>query len=183
MRTRSRVFTLTAALLALGLSACAPETPSGGSGGMAGQPAADFRILSGSENRDLEPLLREAAGAAGAIIVVDYKGSVDTMLELQKPDLAYDAVWPASSLWISLGDSAKRVKDARSIMRSPLVLGVKLSLAKRLGWVGTDVTVDQILQAVRAGQLRFMMTSATQSNSGASAYLGFLYASAATPTS
>jgi Ca-activated chloride channel family protein len=61
-------------------------------------------------------------------------------------------------------------------MRSPVVLGVKRSAAERLGWVDKAVTVADMLAAAEAGNLRFAMTSATQSNSGASALFGFLHA-------
>ena len=36
--------------------------------------------------------------------------------------------------------------------------------------------MSDLLAAIEAGQLKFCMTSATQSNSGCSAYIGFLYA-------
>ena len=42
--------------------------------------------------------------------------------------------------------------------------------------MGREVSVNDLLEAIRNGKLRFCMTSATQSNSGASAYIGFLYA-------
>ena len=42
--------------------------------------------------------------------------------------------------------------------------------------MGREVSVRDILSAIEAGKLKFCMTSATQSNSGASAYIGFLYA-------
>jgi Ca-activated chloride channel family protein len=104
------------------------------------------------------------------------------MMLLDSGQVDYDAVWPANSLWIDLGDKSKLVKDAKSILWSPVVLGVKKSIARRLGWVGKkDVKVEDILKAAESGKLRFMMTSATQSNSGASAYLGFLYAFAGKP--
>jgi hypothetical protein len=52
-------------------------------------------------------------------IVMKYKGSVDIMQELaQTSPPAYDAVWPANSLWISLGDMHRRVKHEKSIMTS-----------------------------------------------------------------
>ena len=49
-------------------------------------------------------------------------------------------------------------------------------MAEELGFVGREVSVRDILSAIEAGKLKFCMTSATQSNSGASAYIGFLYA-------
>ncbi|MCB1218982.1 substrate-binding domain-containing protein, partial [bacterium] len=44
-----------------------------------------------------------------------------------------------------------------------------------------DITVQAIQNAARDGAFRLAMTSATQSNSGASAYFGFLYALAGNP--
>ena len=84
-------------------------------------------------------------------------------------------------MWISLGDTQREVKDQQSIMRSPVVFGVKKSVAQRLGWIGRDVRVQDILDVAESGKLTFMMTSATQSNSGSSAYLGYLYAFAGNP--
>lgn len=42
--------------------------------------------------------------------------------------------------------------------------------------MGTEVSVSDLLSAIQSGKLNFCMTSATQSNSGCSAYIGFLYA-------
>jgi Ca-activated chloride channel family protein len=62
------------------------------------------------------------------------------------------------------------------------VLGLKKPIAERLGWVGAkDITIQDIRDAAAQGAFRLAMTSATQSNSGASAYLGFLYAFAGNP--
>jgi Ca-activated chloride channel family protein len=138
--------------------------------------------VSGSENQPFETLLTNFAQSQGKPIEVTYLGSVDIMRELQLGSATdFDAVWPANSMWITLGDTHHIVKYQTSIMRSPVVFGVKRSIAQRLGWMGRDVTVDEILQAAEGGQLRFMMSSATQSNSGASAYFGFLYAFAGHP--
>src|SRR5208283_5107745 len=124
----------------------------------------------------LEPLLKEFSSKNGIDVQMKYSGSVDIMLELQKGAASYDAVWPASSLWISLGDTARKVKLAQSIMTSPVVFGIRKSVARDLGFVGKDVHVRDILAAIKQKKLTFAMTSASQSNSGASAYLGFLYA-------
>jgi len=140
-----------------------------------------FTILSGSENETLEPLLREFAKDNHIDLEMRYEGSVDIMTELQSQEIAADAVWPAASLWISLGDKQFRVRNAKSIMLSPVVFGIRESKAKELGFVGREVHVRDILAAIRDKKLSFMMTSASQSNSGASAYLGFLYALAGNP--
>jgi Ca-activated chloride channel family protein len=90
-------------------------------------------------------------------------------------------VWPASSIWISLGDTDFRVKHTESTSISPVVFGIRKSLAEELGFVGREVSITDLMEAIQAGNLRFCMTSATQSNSGASAYLGFLSGLAGSP--
>ena len=147
-------------------------------------PAYDstFRILSGTENQPLEPIIQTFAKDQKAKIEITYAGSVDIMRELANGMKSqYDAVWPASSIWILLGDSTNAVQFSSSIMRSPVVLGIKKSVAERLGWVGADVTVADVLAAAESGDLTFMMANAAQSDSGAAAYLGFLYAFAGQP--
>ena len=101
-----------------------------------------------------------------------YQGSLDIALALKAGnDPGADAVWPAASIWIDMFDTARRVKSVKSIAQMPVILGVKRSKAQALGWIGAKVTTKDILAAVESGRLKFLMTSATQSNSGASAYL------------
>ena len=135
-----------------------------------------FVIVSGSENESLEPLLKRFGDQNNIAIEMRYKGSVDIMLDLESDSIMCDAVWPASSMWIGMGDKKYRVKDQKSIMVSPVVFGIRKSVAEKLGFIGRDVRVDDILSAIEKKELTFAMTSASQSNSGASAYLGFLYA-------
>lgn len=143
--------------------------------------SAAFRIVSGSENENLEPIIMQFARDRGITIDMDYLGTLDIKIMLESGNVPYDAVWPANSLWLTLGDTNNLTKYEESIMRSPVVLALKKSVAERLGWVGTEVTVDDILTAAEDEELRLMMTSATQSNSGASAYFGFLYAVSGSP--
>src|SRR5262249_39089308 len=139
-------------------------------------------IVSGSENDVLEPLVQEFCKSRSAACTVRYQGSLDIALSL-KPgsDPAVDAVWPASSIWIDMFDTARRVKSVKSIAQMPVILGVRRSKAQELGWVGTTVTTKDILAAVEGGKLKFLMTSATQSNSGAAAYLAMLAAGIGKP--
>ncbi len=57
-----------------------------------------------------------------------------------------------------------------------MVFGVRESLAKQLNLMDREVSVKELLEDIEQGKLSFCMISATQSNSGASAYIGFLYA-------
>ena len=139
-------------------------------------PGGQIRILSGSENQELETIIQECSEATGVEIQVEYKGSVNIMRELENGAPDYDAVWPASSIWVSMGDTGHLIKHSQSISMTPVVFGIRESLAEKLGFVGEKVSVNDILTAIRDGEMSFCMTSATQSNSGASAYIGFLYA-------
>ena len=172
-------------LLSMLLAACgqaASDSTVPGNASPTGEHAVDYggdvtlRILSGSENQELEPILDEFARERGVNIQMDYRGSLDIMRTLQGGVVDYDAVWPASSLWITAGDTQYRVKHAQSISITPVVFGIRQSLAEELGFVGREVSVADLLSAIQAGDLDFCMTSATQSNSGCSAYIGFLYA-------
>lgn len=68
------------------------------------------------------------------------------------------------------------LKHTQSISITPVVFGIRQSLAEQLGFVGKEVTVQDLLGPIQSGELKFCMTSASQSNSGACAYIGFLYA-------
>ncbi len=147
-----------------------------GADSVLGSGLETLRILSGSENEELEPILENFAEEQNVRIEMTYQGSLDIMRALEQEEIPYDGVWPASSLWLSVGDTNFKVKHAESISITPVVFGIRQSLAEELGFVGREVSVSDLLEAIRGGKLRFCMTSATQSNSGASAYIGFLYA-------
>ena len=80
-------------------------------------------------------------------------GSLDIMRLLGEEDIPYDAVWPASSLWLTVGDTEHRIKHAESISISPVVFGIRKSLAEELGFVGREVSVNDLLEAIRNGKL------------------------------
>lgn len=141
-----------------------------------GNGRTTLRIVSGSENAELEPILNEFAEKENIKIEMTYQGSLDIMRLLGEEEIPYDAVWPASSLWLTMGDTQHRIKHMESVSITPVVFGIRQSLAEELGFVGREVSVKDILSAIQSGKFRFCMTSATQSNSGASAYIGFLYA-------
>ncbi len=154
---------LIAAVFALGLAGCG------------GQPPIKFAFVAGSENTVIEPIVQEFCKAHKATCTFTYKGSLDIGLDLQSSaGVEQDAVWPASSVWVDMFDGKRRVSHATSIAQMPVILGVRRSKAEALGWVGKPVHMSDILAAVKSGQLKFLMTSATQSNSGASAYLAML---------
>lgn len=164
----------TAVLFTVLAAGCGISGPASQTGNSADETT--LRILSGSENQELENIIQDSARNAGIRVEMDYKGSVDIMRELENGAEGYDAVWPASSIWISLGDKNHMIKHSQSVSITPVVFGIRRSLAEELGFTGRDVSVQDILNAITDKKMTFCMTSATQSNSGASAYIGFLYA-------
>lgn len=165
------------------LSACSlfesrgdQEKPSSGDFAITKYSGKTLRIVAGSENRELEPIIRDYANNKKLNITIDYLGSLDIMSQLLTGQLEYDAVWPASSIWLTMGDQHRILKHSQTTSISPVVFGIRQSLAKELGFVDKDVYIDDIIKAIKEDKFKFAMTSATQSNSGASAYLGFLTA-------
>lgn len=140
-----------------------------------------LKIVGGSENKELEPLIRDFAEKNKINIEIDYIGSLEIMRMLQGGNIEYDAVWPASTLWITLGDTNHMLKHTEVTSITPVVFGIRKSLAKELDFIDKEVKISDIISAIESGKLSFAMTSASQSNSGASAYLGFLTAIADNP--
>ncbi|MDO5021797.1 MAG: substrate-binding and VWA domain-containing protein [Eubacteriales bacterium] len=136
----------------------------------------ELTIVSGSENKELEPILERFAKENKVSLNMVYQGSIDIARSLMLDHVPYDAVWPASSMWITMGDKNHKVKYAESVSTTPVVFGIRKSLAEKLGFTEGQVSVRDILKKIQSGELKFCMTSATQSNSGCSAYMGFLYA-------
>ncbi len=166
-------------IIALLLSACGgtkknENQNSGSKQNLFGTGGTVIRIVSGSENKELEPLIEQYCKKNKVTIEMTYMGSIDIMRQLQADAANYDAVWPASSIWISMGDRDFKVKHIESTSLSPVVFGIKKSLAESMGFVDKEVSINDIMSKIRTGELKFCMTSATQSNSGAGAYLGFL---------
>lgn len=141
----------------------------------------EFVIASGSENRTLEPIVQEFCRAKGTACRFDYQGSLDIGLALADTPPAFDAVWPANAIWIALFDNQRRVRDLTPIARSPVILGLRRSKAEELGWIGRPVATSDIVEAVKAKRLSYLASSATQSNSGAGAYIAMLSAALGSP--
>lgn len=82
------------------------------------------------------------------------------MNELKNGAADYDAVWPASGIWLSLGDDQHLIKHDKSISSSPVVFGIRKSVAEDLSFTSGKVSVKDILSAITIGKLSFCMTSA-----------------------
>ena len=139
-----------------------------------------FRIISSSENKDIEPIIQNFAEENNINLKIDYAGTIDIMDKLNSGE-KYDAVWTSNSIWLYMLDKKISVKNSKSTSINPVVFGIKKSKAKELGFINKEIYTKDILSAIQNGKLKFSMSSATQTNTGATAYLGFLTTLAGNP--
>ena len=139
-----------------------------------------IRIISSTDNKDLEPILDRYAAQNNIDILVDYAGTLEIMENLNEKNNNYDAVWVSNSMWLYMLDGVK-TSDSKIINMNPVVFGIRKSKAQELGFIDNEVKLEDIINAIKEGKLKFAMTSATQTNTGASAYLGFLSVLAGKP--
>jgi len=132
-------------------------------------------VLAGSEIKDLEPLFGDIQDHTGIKLKPDYVGTIEGTQEIVDGRDRHDLAWFSHSKYLDLLQQGgpKRVHAQTPIMLSPVVLGVKRSVARRLGWAGNpNVTWRDIAEAAKAGKLRFAMTNPASSNSGFTALVG-----------
>jgi Ca-activated chloride channel family protein len=155
------------AALALGaaLAACGGQTTDSSSAS-----GSTLNVIAGSELKDLEPYFDRIAKATGVRIVPTYSGTLAGIDRIRGGE-AFDAAWFANDRYLLLGDTAHRVKAQERIMLSPVVVGVKASIAKSFGWTPTGVTWKAIGEKSDSGAFRFAMTNPASSNSGFSAVI------------
>lgn len=139
-----------------------------------------LRIISSTENKDLEPIIQSYANQNNFEVEIEYAGTIEIMDKLNNKE-QYDAVWMSNSIWLYMLDDSISLKNSKSTSINPVVFGIKESKAKELGFIGKQVYTEDILNAIKAKKLKFNMSSATQTNTGATAYLGFLNTLAGSP--
>lgn len=166
---RGRTQRLGARLAAVVTLALALPLALSGCGALGGS-SEPLRILAGSEVSDLEPILEEMTRETGVEIELEYIGTLDGTEALLDAgdDLSWDATWFPSNRYLSLfSEGSDLVASSESIMRSPVVLGLKADAAASLGWsADAPPTWQEIVDAINAGDLTYGMTSPISSNSG-----------------
>ena len=139
-----------------------------------------FNIIASQENKDLEEVIQNYARTKKYDINIEYAGTLDIMDKLNSGE-KYDAVWISNSIWLYMLDSNVKVSNSKYTSINPIVFGIKKSKAKELGFSGKDIKTKDIVNVISSGKLKFSMSNPTSTNSGASAYLGFLYTLAGNP--
>jgi Ca-activated chloride channel homolog len=132
-----------------------------------------LRVMAGSEVKDLEPLLPDIQKATGVTLSLTYSGTLEGA-EAIDSGAETDAAWFASGHYLSLLPKAgPRIVAQQKIMLSPVIIGVRKSVADRFGWSGNAAVTWKDIQAKAAdGSFRFAMTNPAASNSGLTALIG-----------
>lgn len=139
-----------------------------------------IRIISSSENRDLEPILLNYAKENNIDLQIEYAGTLDIMDKLNSGEV-YDAVWASNSIWLYMLNDSVKVSESQSTSINPVVFAIKKSKAEELEFIGKDIYTKDIVEAIQSGNLKFSMSNPTQTNTGATAYLGLLSYIAGSP--
>ncbi len=151
-------------------------------GSLLGREPTTLTVLAGSELRDLEPFFDEIARETGVQLELDYIGTLDGVESIVTETGSggtVDAAWFSHAKYLALVDRG-RIAAQETIMLSPVVMGVKQSLAEQWGWTDGGVTWQDIADRAATGELDFAMTNPASSNSGFTALMGVVAAFADT---
>jgi Ca-activated chloride channel family protein len=136
-------------------------------------PAKTLTVLAGSELKDLEPLLPDLEKATGVKLKMSYAGTLEGAEKIAGGE-ATDAAWFSHGKYLSLLPGAgSRIVASDKVMLSPVVIGVRKSVADRFGWTDNETVTWKDIEAKAAdGSFRFAMTNPAASNSGLTALIG-----------
>lgn len=134
--------------------------------------AGDFRILAGSELKDVAELVTVFGKSRNVNVVFEYTGTLDAVDRLSEKN-DFDAVWISHGKYLQLVPAVKsQIKASEKTMYSRVVLGVKPEVAKRLDWKSGKTGWADVVKAAKAGKFHFAMTNPTGSNTGFVALAG-----------
>lgn len=158
--------------LILGLSACDKNSSSESATENVADSAGEFRILAGSELKDMAGIINEFGRSQNVNIVLEYSGTLDAIDRLKDPH-NFDAVWLSSTKYLVMIPQLKsQLKSSEKTMFSPVILGVKPETMHKLGWESGKTGWADIMKASEEGKFHFAMTNPAGSNTGFVALLG-----------
>ena len=139
----------------------------------------NFRIIVSSENEDLGTVLQSFANQKEVNLDIEYAGTLDIMEKLNAGE-EFDAVWASNSIWLYMLDQVS-TSNSKCTSINPVVFAIKKSKAESLGFIDKEIYTKDIVDAIKSGDLKFSMPNPTQTNTGATAYLGLLSTLAGNP--
>jgi Ca-activated chloride channel family protein len=137
-----------------------------------------FAVLATSDLRDAEPLEQMILKATGVPVKFTFGGTMESTEQVLTGKTKADAAWFANAKYLlSDPQGQARVKLQEKIMLSPIVVGVSESEVARLGWTdASKVTWKTVMEAARAGKLKYALSNPATSNQGYMALVGVVAA-------
>ncbi len=139
-----------------------------------------FSIITSPENKVLEDTIKEYFDDKDFEVRIDYADNLE-IVDILNSGVKYDAVWSSNSIWLDMLDSSVKTLNLKSTSITPIVFGIKKSVAKELDLIDKTVSMNDLLTLIKNGKLKFSMANPIMTNSGASAYLNILTTLAGNP--
>lgn len=139
-----------------------------------------FRIISSTSTSALDSEIKKYGKENKINVEIEHYGDLEIVDILNSDSKDYDAVWISNSIWLYALENTNLVTDSKSIVIDPVVMAVEKKKAEELG-LTKEVKNKDILEAIKQGKLKYVMSSVTQTNTGATAYLNFLNSLAGNP--
>ena len=140
-----------------------------------------FRIISSNAVSFYDDELYKFAEKEKIKLTIDHYDDLEIIELLNSETNNYDGVWISNSIWLYMLNNSYLVKNNKSIAITPVVMGIKKSKAQDLGFVNKDISNQDILNAIKNNNLKYVMNSVTKTNTGATAYLNLLNSLAGSP--
>ena len=138
-----------------------------------------FKIIASTSTSSVDNEIIKYGKKNNIKVEIEHYGDLEIVDILNQNSKDYDAVWISNSIWLYMLEK-NNITDSKSIVIDPVVMAVEKSKAKELG-LDKEVKNKDILEAIKQGKLKYIMSSVTQTNTGATAYLSFLNSLAGNP--
>ena len=140
-----------------------------------------FTIISSTSTSALDEEIKKFGKQNKINIEIEHYGDLEIVDILNNNSKEYDAVWISNSIWLYMLENQNLITDSKSIVIDPVVMAIQKSKAKELGFIDKEIKNKDILETIKQGKLKYVMSSVTQTNTGATAYLNFLNSLAGNP--
>jgi len=121
---------------------------------LAYQDDSTFKIISSTENEDLEIVLEKFALDNNIDLDIEYAGTIEIMNKLNSGE-KYDAVWTSNSIWMyMLNSEVVTTSDSKSTSINPVVFGVNKTKAQDLGLIGKELYTRDIVNLIKERKIK-----------------------------
>ena len=138
-----------------------------------------FSLITTPENKVLEDTLNKFAKKKDFELKITYADNLEIVDKLNSGS-KYDAIWASNSIWLD-SLSGVSTSDSKSTSITPITFGIKKSKAEKLGLIGKNIRMKDILELIKNKEITFSMANPISTNSGATSYLNILSTLAGNP--